>query len=445
MDRLSGKTRRFALLLLLTLALVPSPVGGQSASTTDSPASSSAILDAEWSLVRPLPVVTIQVRRAAGFALLVPALTLFTVYVFRPRPYVLAWVWAWLAASVMLLVLSFDSMRAGDPRAAGYLGTGRLAAMTWAASAVLFGASLRWGALWFRAPLVISAWLKWIVIGIAIWIVTAAMALRPGALILPAFVLMGLWHLRGAFVYLRIAREYRFIGALTVGLALLALVIGNLSAFGVAAAEGAIGQSAIRIAYLNLIWVALLVLGMHLLAFEDVMEELRASAAELARGRDEMRAMAVTDPLTRCYNRRFLDEIAPRQLQHHDRHNLPLALMYIDIDHFKAINDERGHQVGDTVLKTLGSILRARTRKADYVFRWGGDEFLVLLSASETQAKAKAEEIRQAFLDSAIIRDLPKRVGLSIGCTIVPPGTNRFEALIDRADKEMYERKRALG
>ncbi|MEO8682312.1 MAG: GGDEF domain-containing protein, partial [Vicinamibacterales bacterium] len=164
-----------------------------------------------------------------------------------------------------------------------------------------------------------------------------------------------------------------------------------------------------------------------------------------SRGRDEMKAMAVTDPLTRCNNRRFLEEITGHELQAHLRYNLPLSLLYVDIDHFKAINDTRGHHTGDVVLQTLGAILRARTRQADYVFRWGGDEFLVLLSADETQAKAKAEEIREAFLDSPIVKELPEGVDLSIGIVAVPPDTSNFAPLIDQADRAMYRRKRTLG
>jgi diguanylate cyclase (GGDEF)-like protein len=176
-----------------------------------------------------------------------------------------------------------------------------------------------------------------------------------------------------------------------------------------------------------------------------VIEELRAAGAALAESRDEMRAMAVTDSLTRCYNRRFLEEIAPHELEQHRRYDLPLSLLYIDIDHFKAINDTRGHHTGDLVLQTIGTILRTQTRQADYVLRWGGDEFLVLLSADETQASVKAQEIRQAFLESPIVRDLPDGIDLSIGCVAVPPGTKDFAPLIDQADRAMYRRKRALA
>jgi diguanylate cyclase (GGDEF)-like protein len=146
-----------------------------------------------------------------------------------------------------------------------------------------------------------------------------------------------------------------------------------------------------------------------------------------------------------CHNRRLLYEIAEHELEHHRRYKLPLSLLYIDIDHFKAINDQRGHHVGDDVLKTVGAILNELTRQADYVFRWGGDEFLVLLSAGEPQARAKARQIRQAFLESVIVRGLPDGVDVSIGVVPVPPETEDFDPLIEQADKEMYRRKRALA
>jgi diguanylate cyclase (GGDEF)-like protein len=97
------------------------------------------------------------------------------------------------------------------------------------------------------------------------------------------------------------------------------------------------------------------------------------------------------------------------------------------------------------VLMTMGGILRELTRQADFVFRWGGDEFVVLLSASEPEARNKANKIRRAFLESAIVSNLPDGVDVSIGCVAVPPDTMDFDPLIDQADREMYRRKRALA
>ena len=96
-------------------------------------------------------------------------------------------------------------------------------------------------------------------------------------------------------------------------------------------------------------------------------------------------------------------------------------------------------------MKTLGEILRQLTRQADFVFRWGGDEFLVLLSANEADAKEKARRIRQAFVESAIVSKLPDGVDVSVGVVPVPPETTDLDPLIDQADREMYRRKHTLG
>jgi diguanylate cyclase (GGDEF)-like protein len=400
----------------------------------------------EWSLIRPMPVATVQVRKVVGFVLLVPAGTLFMLYLFRPRPYVLAGAFAWAAGSVMLLALSYDS---GGPHltdASQTIAIGRLGVGLWAVASLVFAASLRFAALWFRDAAKISTKMFWTFAAAFAWMIAAsAFARRPGAVVLPAFVLMALWHTRAAMSYFRTARTYRFVGAALACAGAAAIVGVNVSAATVALLNRGIGPASTNVAYLNFLSVGLLVLGMHLLIFEDLIEELRRAAGELAKGRDEMKAMAVTDPLTRCYNRRLLYEIAEHELEQHRRYTLPLSLLYIDIDHFKAINDQRGHTNGDEVLKTTGAILNELTRQADYVFRWGGDEFLVLLSANEPEARKKGQQIRQAFLESAIVKNLPDGVDVSIGIVAVPPETEDFDPLIDQADREMYRRKRALA
>jgi diguanylate cyclase (GGDEF)-like protein len=322
---------------------------------------------------------------------------------------------------------------------------GRMAVGIWALAALVFGAGIRCSSVWFRAPAKITRGIFWAFSITAIWTLAAAAYLRPAAVVVPAFVMMSIWMARGAISYLMLARHLRMVGALLTGSGVAGMVLVNVVALSVAIATGGIGAASTRVAYFNFISAALLVLGMHLLVFEDVIDELRRAAAELATSRDEMKAMAVTDPLTRCYNRRLLYEIAEHELEQHRRYKLPLSILYIDIDHFKAINDTRGHHTGDEVLKTMGAILGELTRQADYVFRWGGDEFVVLLSAAEPEAKRKASQIRRAFLESAIVGNLPDGVDVSIGCVPVPPETKDFDPLIDQADREMYRRKRALA
>jgi diguanylate cyclase (GGDEF)-like protein len=399
----------------------------------------------DWPMTRPLPIVTIDIRQIAGFGMLVPALTLFLLYLFRPRRYVLASMTAWIAASAMLLVVSIDSAVPGIAGSPGVLTTGRLAAATWAIAALVFGAGVRFSAVWFRAPASISPAFWWTAGVAAGWSLLAATFLGPVAAIVPAFVLMSAWQVKGALHYLRIAREQRFVGALLGGIGVAALVTVNATAALVTGSQGAITETSTNISYLNFLSVTLIVLGMHLLIFEDVIEELRKAGADLRQSRDEMVSLAVTDPLTGCYNRRFLAEIETHELHQHRRYGLPLTLLYIDIDRFKAINDTRGHETGDKVLQTIGTILRTQTRLADYVLRWGGDEFLVLLSTDEPNARVKAQNIRQAFLESAIARNLPDAVDLSIGCVFVPPDTEDLMPLIDKADRDMYRHRREMA
>ena len=104
----------------------------------------------DWSAIRPNPMVTLEVRKVVGLLMLVPAVTLFLLYVFRPRPYVLAGVTAWVAASVMMLVLSFDSGAQNPADTADRLSVGRLAVAVWAVAAVVFGGGIRLASLWFR-------------------------------------------------------------------------------------------------------------------------------------------------------------------------------------------------------------------------------------------------------------------------------------------------------
>jgi diguanylate cyclase (GGDEF)-like protein len=389
--------------------------------------------------------MTVEIGKLVGLLMLVPAVTLFLLYVFRPRPYVLAGVTAWAAASVMMLVLGFDSRALNAADSQDWVSASRGAVATWAMSALLFGAGIRLASVWFRGPTTVPATFFWAFPIAFTWTIVAISFMRPIAVLWPAAAMMTLWQAMGAWKYFSLARSERLVGPLITALGVTGVVAVHAIALAVEASSGGIRAASTRVVYFYLISAALLVLGMHLLIFEDVIRELRLAAAELAKSRDEMRAMANTDPLTRCYNRRFLYEIAQHELEQHRRYAIPLSLLYLDIDHFKAINDQRGHHTGDEVLITMGTILNELTRKGDFVFRWGGDEFLVMLSAAEPDARVKAQQIRQAFVESAIVQNLPDGVDVSIGIVSVPPETKDLNPLIDQADREMYRRKRALA
>lgn len=90
--------------------------------------------------------------------------------------------------------------------------------------------------------------------------------------------------------------------------------------------------------------------------------------------------MVYRDPLTGAYNRQMFQQRIAREFAHSRRHNLPLALLMIDVDHFKKVNDTYGHLVGDQVLKEISELLRTTVRTDDYVARFGGEEFVVIAS-----------------------------------------------------------------
>ena len=150
---------------------------------------------------------------------------------------------------------------------------------------------------------------------------------------------------------------------------------------------------------------------------------------------------SITDPRTGCHNRRFLEQVMDRELQRHARFNLPLSLLFIDVDRFKAVNDALGHEAGDRVLQYVSRFLRRHIREADYVFRYGGDEFLVLITCTGAEAQYKAALLKTTFDAAPEAADLPPGIGLSVGSIEVPGGTTDLTPLIHEADRRMYEDK----
>jgi diguanylate cyclase (GGDEF)-like protein len=384
-----------------------------------------------------------------GTLLLAPAVTLLALYLFHRRPYILAWVASWVALGAMVSLLSFEArdlrLDLPDDRPLRVV-IGRLIAGGWALCGVIYAGFLLWGGVWFRSPAFmprrVFAWVG----ALAAWFVVVALvpALPLAAILAPTFVIVGTLLGAGAWTYLRKFLTHRFAGALVTGGALALTTVCYVAIGLIMSRFGRATPDSVAISYASGVLAVFIAFGMHLLVFEDITTELRASNDALARARDELRAMAVTDPLTSCYNRRFFDEIARHELEQHRRYALPLSLLFMDCDRFKAVNDSRGHETGDRVLRTIGQILRGSIREADYAFRWGGDEFLVMITAHEPQARAKAEEIRLLFQSSPILAELPEGVDLSFGCAAVPADTEDLRAVIEQADRDMYKRKRQV-
>lgn len=153
----------------------------------------------------------------------------------------------------------------------------------------------------------------------------------------------------------------------------------------------------------------------------------------------QLQELSRTDPLTRLYNRRHLVEAATHALRAAKRRNEPITLVYFDVNDFKAINDRLGHLHGDDVLSAIGELLRSAGRSEDLCFRYGGDEFLVLLPNC---AEAEARNIYWTRFQASVAERL-QTVSLSIGlCQTGPDDYLELDDLIRVADERMYENKR---
>jgi two-component system, cell cycle response regulator len=155
---------------------------------------------------------------------------------------------------------------------------------------------------------------------------------------------------------------------------------------------------------------------------------------------EDARHLAMSDPLTGLMNRRASSEALERELHRAHRHNIPLSLLLLDVDHFKRVNDTRGHEAGDLVLQGVSKTIRRIARKSDIVGRWGGEEFVVgLPQATPAGARVAAERIRRAVAESsyALGDGAPLEVTVSIGIAYSVQG-ELLDAVIARADEAMY-------
>jgi diguanylate cyclase (GGDEF)-like protein len=151
--------------------------------------------------------------------------------------------------------------------------------------------------------------------------------------------------------------------------------------------------------------------------------------------------LSITDPLTGAYNRRNMEQELQLSVEEYRRSGTTMSLLLFDLDHFKAINDNYGHDKGDDVLLTFSELVSANTRKVDRFFRFGGEEFLMLLKgASLDQALAIAEKIRAATESSPALPSV--RVTVSIGVAALGPDES-WEQWLARADAAMYKAKQS--
>ncbi len=179
------------------------------------------------------------------------------------------------------------------------------------------------------------------------------------------------------------------------------------------------------------------------LSLQQANEDLRSQLHKIETLQQQLQSLVDKDTLTGLFNRRYLETMLDADIARCGRAQMPLSLMMIDIDHFKSINDQHGHAIGDEVLRQLGGLLRRHLRMGDTPCRIGGEEFvLVLPGMTAEQALERGERIRVAF--EAVAVSLPNgnlHTTLSAGiATLAVHGATSHE-LLRQADKALYAAK----
>jgi diguanylate cyclase (GGDEF)-like protein len=175
---------------------------------------------------------------------------------------------------------------------------------------------------------------------------------------------------------------------------------------------------------------------------------LRQQLEENRRLQDELLALTITDPLTGLHNRRHFDVVCAAEWERARRDRRPLAVLFIDVDHFKSYNDRHGHRAGDNCLAAVGRAIRQSLQRAtDVAARYGGDEFVVLLPDTDNGGALDVARRVLAAIRALDIRHhaLPAgHVTPSIGVAQLVPGVgDTSQELLERADRALYAAKQA--
>jgi len=174
----------------------------------------------------------------------------------------------------------------------------------------------------------------------------------------------------------------------------------------------------------------------------ELLAEYTAEALKRIQLQKCLREQAIHDPLTGLYNRRFFTMVIAQEVSRSKRHGRPIGLLILDVNRFKQINDQLGHVVGDKVLREVGMLLRGAVRGEDFVVRYGGDEFLLVLPEMSGNTDVVKRRI-SALLDrwnAANSGSLPFPLGLAMGDAVwLPQSGQSIEVVLAEADRRMYE------
>jgi diguanylate cyclase (GGDEF)-like protein len=159
---------------------------------------------------------------------------------------------------------------------------------------------------------------------------------------------------------------------------------------------------------------------------------------------ERLRNQSIRDALTGLFNRRYMEESLEREVRRAVRNNETVALLMLDIDHFKQFNDTFGHQAGDALLREFGTLLKQQTRGQDVACRFGGEEFVLILSGASLDAASQRAEMLREELKKLIVQHAGQVLGavsISIGVSAYPNHGVNAEALLRAADQALYRAK----
>jgi diguanylate cyclase (GGDEF)-like protein len=179
----------------------------------------------------------------------------------------------------------------------------------------------------------------------------------------------------------------------------------------------------------------------YTIAFLHILADHAAIAIENARDVARIQQLTITDDTTGLFNVRHLYDVLGRELERFSAVGVPVSLAFLDLDHFKLVNDAYGHLVGSELLARAGQRLQELSRKQDYCFRYGGDEFVILMPGTGPQAAlAQAKELHRALMDTHFLmkNGLNLRVSASVGLATAPDDGATLHAVIGVADTRMY-------
>ena len=170
------------------------------------------------------------------------------------------------------------------------------------------------------------------------------------------------------------------------------------------------------------------------------------TVSKLKKTLSEINRLIVIDELTKCYNRRYINEKLPTDIESAKANKLPLSIAMIDIDYFKLINDKYGHLLGDLVLKDIIDVIKNNIRrKNDWIARYGGEEFLILFNDTSKEDAYNLSKRIKSVVENSIFKydDIEINITISIGIASLSSEIDDMDKLIRKADENLYKAKRS--